>query len=142
MKKIKIAVIGLGYVGLPLARLFSTKYKTIGYDMNKSRVDVIMTGHDSTLEVSDKLLQIALNNGFYCTSKLEKIKECNVYIVAVPTPVDENNRQDLAPLIGASNTVGKVISKGDIVIYESTVYPGATEDDCIPVVEKNLRTEI
>lgn len=134
--KIKIAVIGLGYVGLPLARLFSTKYKTIGYDKNKTRVDALMSGHDSTLEVSDELLQKAITNGFICTANLEEIRNCNFYIVAVPTPVDENNRPDLKPLWGASKTVGKVISKNDIVIYESTVYPGVTEEECVPVVEK------
>lgn len=137
MKNFKICVIGLGYVGLPLARLFSTKYETIGFDMNQRRVDALMSGHDATLEVSDKLLQDAINNhGFRCTTDLEEIKKCNVYIVAVPTPVDENNRPDLRPLWGASETVGKVISKGDIVVYESTVYPGVTEEECLPVVEK------
>ena len=137
MKEIKIAVIGLGYVGLPLARLFSTKYETVGFDMNQKRVDSLMIGHDATLEVSDELLQDAVNNhGFVCTTDLEKIKECNFYVVAVPTPVDENNRPDLKPLWGASETVGKVISKGDIVVYESTVYPGVTEEECIPVVER------
>ena len=136
MKEIKIAVIGLGYVGLPLARLFSTKYPTVGFDMKPGRVAELMTGHDSTLEVSDELLQEAIKNGFVCTTDLEKIKNCNMYIVAVPTPVDENNRPDLKPLWGASETVGKVISKGDIVVYESTVYPGVTEEECLPVVEK------
>ena len=136
MKKINIAVIGLGYVGLPLARLFSTKYKTIGFDMNKSRVDALMTGHDNTLEVSDELLQGAIKNGFVCTTDLKQIKECNFYVVAVPTPIDENNRPDLKPLWGASETVGKVISKGDIVVYESTVYPGVTEEECLPVVQR------
>lgn len=132
-----IGVIGLGYVGLPLARLFSTKYRTIGYDMNAKRVEALMQGHDSTLEVSDELLQEAINkHGFVCTSDINKIKECNVYVVAVPTPVDENNRPDLKPLWGASESVGKVISKGDIVIYESTVYPGVTEEECLPVVER------
>ena len=134
---IKIAVIGLGYVGLPLARLFSTKFLTIGFDMNPSRVDALMEGHDSTLEVSDDLLQEAIEkNGFVCTTDLEKIRDCNFYVVAVPTPVDENNRPDLKPLWGASETVGKVISKGDVVVYESTVYPGVTEEECLPVVEK------
>lgn len=136
-KDTKICVIGLGYVGLPLARLFSTKYKTIGFDMNAARVKALMEGHDSTLEVSDNLLQEAIKkHGFRCTSDLQEIKTCNVYIVAVPTPVDENNRPDLKPLWGASETVGKVISKGDVVIYESTVYPGVTEEECLPVVEK------
>lgn len=135
--EIKIAVIGLGYVGLPLARLFSTKYKTIGFDMNQKRVDALMEGHDATLEVSDELLQDAINNhGFVCTTNLEKIRECNFYVVAVPTPVDVNNRPDLRPLWGASETIGKVISKGDIVVYESTVYPGVTEEECLPVVER------
>ena len=133
---IKIAVIGLGYVGLPLARLFSTKYKTIGFDMNQKRVDALMAGHDATLEVSDELLQEALRKGFVCTTDLEKLRGCNFYVVAVPTPVDVNNRPDLTPLIGASTTVGKVISCGDIVVYESTVYPGVTEEECLPVVEK------
>lgn len=137
MHKLKICVIGLGYVGLPLARLFSTKYDTIGFDMDRKRVDVLMSGHDVTLEVSDELLQDAINNhGFICTTDLEKIRECNFYVVAVPTPVDENNRPDLRPLWGASETVGKVISKGDIVVYESTVYPGVTEEECLPVVER------
>jgi len=135
-KEIKIAVIGLGYVGLPLARLFSTKYKTIGYDFNEHRVKALMTGHDATLEVSDELLKSAIENGFKCTSDLEAIRECNFYIVAVPTPVDENKNPDLTPLVGASKVVGKVIGKEDIVVYESTVYPGVTEDDCLPVIEK------
>lgn len=136
-KDYKICVIGLGYVGLPLARLFSTKYKTIGFDRNQGRVDALMTGHDATLEVSDQLLRDAIDNhGFMCTTSLEDIRDCNVYIVAVPTPVDENSRPDLRPLLSASETVGKVISNGDIVIYESTVYPGVTEEECLPVVEK------
>lgn len=136
MKDIRIAVIGLGYVGLPLARLFSTKYHTIGFDMNQNRVDSLMSGHDTTLEVDDKLLQEAIKNGFMCTTDINSIKNCNFYIVAVPTPVDNNNRPDLLPLIGASETVGQVISKGDIVVYESTVYPGVTEEECLPVVER------
>lgn len=132
----KIAVIGLGYVGLPLARLFSTKYPTVGYDMNQKRVDRLMQGHDDTLEVSDNLLSEAISNGFKCTSNFDEIKDCNLYIVAVPTPVDTYNHPDLKPLIGASETVGKVISKGDVVVYESTVYPGVTEEECLPVVER------
>ena len=136
MKEIKIAVIGLGYVGLPLARLFSTKYKTVGFDMNQARVDALMAGHDATLEVSDELLQSAIKNGFTCTTDIEKIHDCNFYVVAVPTPVDKNNHPDLKPLWGASETVGKVINKGDIIVYESTVYPGVTEEECLPVVEK------
>ena len=132
----KIAVIGLGYVGLPLARLFSTKYPTVGYDMNQKRVGRLMQGHDDTLEVSDNLLSEAISNGFKCTSNLDEIKDCNLYIVAVPTPVDTYNHPDLKPLIGASETVGNVISKGDVVVYESTVYPGVTEEECLPVVER------
>lgn len=135
----KIAVIGLGYVGLPLARLFSTKYQTIGFDMNQKRVESLMGGHDTTLEVTDVLLQAALDSGFKCTSNLEDIRDCNFYVIAVPTPVDRNNRPDLTPLISASETVGKVISKGDIVVYESTVYPGVTEEECLPVVERVSR---
>jgi UDP-N-acetyl-D-galactosamine dehydrogenase len=137
MQNIKICVIGLGYVGLPLARLFSTKYETIGFDMNQSRVDALNSGHDATLEVADELLQDAIkNHGFKCTTQLEDIRDCNFYVVAVPTPVDNDNHPDLRPLWGASETVGKVISKGDIVVYESTVYPGVTEEECLPVVEK------
>lgn len=136
MSEIKIAVIGLGYVGLPLARLFSTKYKTIGFDINQNRIQELMQGHDATLEVEDDLLQEAIRNGFLCSSKLDDIKDCNFYVVTVPTPVDGNNNPDLTPLYKASETVGKVISRGDIVVYESTVYPGVTEDECLPVVEK------
>lgn len=137
MNNVKICVIGLGYVGLPLARLFSTKYETVGFDMNQQRVDALMQGHDATLEVSDELLQDAINNhGFVCTTDIEKIRNCNFYVVAVPTPVDEDDFPDLTPLRGASETVGKVISKGDIVVYESTVYPGVTEEECLPVVER------
>lgn len=136
-KEIKICVIGLGYVGLPLARLFSTKYKTVGFDMNEKRCEALMAGHDATLEVSDELLQDAIkNHGFRCTADIEEIRDSNFYVVAVPTPVDKDNKPDLTPLYGASTTVGKVIGKGDIVVYESTVYPGVTEDECIPVVEK------
>lgn len=137
MKETKICVIGLGYVGLPIARLFSTKYQTVGFDMNQKRVDALMAGHDSTLEVADDLLQDAINNyGFKCTTQLDDIKDCNFYVVAVPTPVDDDRNPDLKPLYGASTTVGKVINKGNVVVYESTVYPGVTEDECIPVVEK------
>lgn len=141
----KIAVIGLGYVGLPLARLFAMKYPVVGFDINQKRITELNAGHDETLEVSDELLKSVLvgenpfntsSNGLFCSSNLEDIKDANIYIITVPTPVDRNNRPDLTPLIKASETVGKVIKKGDIVIYESTVYPGATEEDCIPVVEK------
>ncbi len=136
MEKIRIAVIGLGYVGLPLARLFSTKYETVGFDMNQARVDALNGGHDATLEVDDKLLQAALASGFRCTTDINAIRDCNFYVVAVPTPVDKYNHPDLKPLWGASETVGKVIAKGDIVVYESTVYPGVTEEECVPVVER------
>ncbi|WP_298553424.1 nucleotide sugar dehydrogenase [uncultured Parabacteroides sp.] len=136
MENISIAVIGLGYVGLPLARLFSTKYSTVGFDLNQERVDALMSGHDATLEVSDELLQEALKNGFRCTANLEDISSCNYYIVAVPTPVDTDNHPDLTPLVKASEIVGQVIARGDIVVYESTVYPGVTEEVCLPVVEK------
>ena len=137
MQNIKICVIGLGYVGLPLARLFSTKYETIGFDMNQKRVDQLMAGHDYTLEVSDALLHDAIKeHGFICTTDINSIRNCNFYVVAVPTPVDKNNRPDLTPLLKASETVGKVISKGDIVVYESTVYPGVTEEECLPVVQE------
>lgn len=137
MESIKIAVIGLGYVGLPLARLFSTKYPTVGFDINKKRIAELMTGHDSTLEVEDALLKEAIDkHGFVCTDELEQLRNCNFYIVTVPTPVDINNNPDLTPLYKASETVGRVISPNDIVVYESTVYPGVTEDECIPIVEK------
>jgi len=135
-KEIKIAVIGLGYVGLPLARLFSTKFTTVGFDINQKRVNELMSGHDATLEVEDDLLNDAIKGGFVCSSNLQDIKDCNFYVVTVPTPVDKNNNPDLTPLYKASETVGKVISKGDIVVYESTVYPGVTEDECLPVVER------
>jgi UDP-N-acetyl-D-galactosamine dehydrogenase len=131
----QIAVLGLGYVGLPLARLFSTKYRTIGFDLSQWRVDTLMVGNDETLEVDDSLLKSALANGFRCTTCLEDIRGCNFYIIATPTPVDENNSPDLTQLRKASEMVGSVISKGDIVVYESTVYPGATEEECIPVIE-------
>lgn len=137
IKETRIAVIGLGYVGLPLARLFSTKFKTIGFDLNEARCKELMKGIDSTLEVDNAILKEAIErHGFICTSDIEAIRDCNFYVVAVPTPVDENHNPDLTPLIGASTTIGKVISKGDVVVYESTVYPGVTEDECIPVVEQ------
>jgi UDP-N-acetyl-D-glucosamine/UDP-N-acetyl-D-galactosamine dehydrogenase len=144
MSNKKLAVIGLGYVGLPLARLFATKYPVIGFDINKARVAELMNGHDSTLEVEDGILKSALvqkeelqnGDGLFCSAELEDIIECNYYIITVPTPVDKNNRPDLTPLYKSSESVGKVLKKGDIVIYESTVYPGVTEDECVPVLEK------
>jgi UDP-N-acetyl-D-galactosamine dehydrogenase len=150
ISQIKIAVIGLGYVGLPLARLFATKYPVVGFDINIKRIAEIVSGYDSTLEVEANLLKRSLIStnpanpmienknlcGLFCSTNIEEIRNCNFYIITVPTPVDRNNRPDLTPLLKASETVGKVISHGDIVVYESTVYPGATEEDCIPVVEK------
>jgi UDP-N-acetyl-D-galactosamine dehydrogenase len=148
----KIVIIGLGYVGLPLARLFATKYPVVGFDINQKRIQELRSGTDSTLELTDEILQAVLVNenpfhfspdlvlgsqsGLYCSSDLNDIKEANTYIVTVPTPVDKNNRPDLTPLYKASETVGKVLKKGDVVIYESTVYPGATEEECIPLLEK------
>lgn len=139
----KIAVIGLGYVGLPLARLFATKYPVIGFDINQNRVDELNSGKDSTLEVEDELLQSVIvdepiyeGEGLYCSTDLDDIKECNYYIVTVPTPVDKNNRPDLTPLYKSSETVGKVLKVGDVVVYESTVYPGVTEEECVPVLER------
>lgn len=139
----KIAIIGLGYVGLPLARLFATKYQVVGFDINQNRINELRNGKDSTLELSDEVLQSVLvdqlkvnQNGLQCSNNLEDIKDCNYFIITVPTPVDKNNRPDLTPLYKASETVGKVLKKGDIAIYESTVYPGVTEEECIPVLEK------
>ncbi|MDX1471705.1 MAG: hypothetical protein R3213_09440, partial [Flavobacteriaceae bacterium] len=166
----RIAVIGLGYVGLPLARLFATKYPVIGYDINIQRVEQLQKGYDSTLEVEDEKLQAVLvksiyelhkqpvlelaeiaeirhpelvsgseeekNTGLYVTSDLGEIADCNYYIITVPTPIDKNNRPDLTPLYKSSESVGEVLKKGDIVIYESTVYPGVTEDECVPVLER------
>ena len=142
MRKDKIAIIGLGYVGLPLARLFATKYSVVGFDINTDRISELMSGVDSTLEVDNETLQSVMisedshSKGLFCTNQLEKITDCNYYIITVPTPVDKNNRPILTPLLKASETVGAVLKKGDIVIYESTVYPGATEEDCVPVLEK------
>ncbi|WP_350291631.1 nucleotide sugar dehydrogenase [uncultured Croceitalea sp.] len=142
MNDIKIAIIGLGYVGLPLARLFSVKYPVIGFDINANRVSELQSGTDRTLEVEDSVLQAVIQEspnmktGLFCTNNLENIKDCNVYIVTVPTPVDSTNRPILIPLYKSSETVGQVLKKGDIVIYESTVYPGVTEEECVPVLEK------
>ncbi|WP_074406536.1 MULTISPECIES: nucleotide sugar dehydrogenase [Aquimarina] len=143
MQNIKIAIIGLGYVGLPLARLFATKYPVIGFDINEKRIKELRSGTDSTLEVEDELLKSVLKdtndldkNGLYCSFDIEDIKGCNYYVITVPTPVDKNNRPDLTPLYKSSEAVGKVLKKGDIVIYESTVYPGVTEEECVPVLEQ------
>ena len=138
----KIAIIGLGYVGLPLARLFATKYPVVGFDINTERIKELQSGRDNTLEVEDDVLQAVLQEssnmetGLFCTNNLEDIKDCNFYIVTVPTPVDSTNRPILTPLYKSSETVGKVLKIGDVVIYESTVYPGVTEEECVPVLEK------
>ncbi|MDG1803464.1 nucleotide sugar dehydrogenase [Flavicella sp.] len=138
----KIGIIGLGYVGLPLARLFATKYSVVGFDINTNRIDELNSGIDVTLEVDDVTLQQVLKKentqekGLFCSNLVGELKDCNYYIVTVPTPVDKNNRPVLVPLVKASETVGAVLQKGDIVVYESTVYPGATEEECVPVLEK------
>ncbi|WNH12236.1 nucleotide sugar dehydrogenase [Thalassobellus suaedae] len=142
MNKEKIAVIGLGYVGLPLARLFATKYSVVGFDINEKRISELQQGKDVTLEIEEHVLKAVLKdnadseNGLFCSSNINDINDCNYYIVTVPTPIDKNNKPDLTPLYKSSETVAKVLKKGDIVIYESTVYPGATEDECVPILEK------
>ncbi|RCS27743.1 nucleotide sugar dehydrogenase [Polaribacter sp. WD7] len=147
MTDIKIGVIGLGYVGLPLARLFATKYSVVGFDVNLKRIDELRLGVDKTREVETSVLKQVLvsqnspTKGLFFSSKIEDLKDCNFYVVTVPTPVDKNNRPVLTPLIKASETVGKVLKKEDIVVYESTVYPGATEEDCVPILEKESGLE-
>lgn len=142
MKNIKIAVVGLGYVGLPLASLFATKYHVTGFDINQNRINELNQAKDSTLEVEESTLREVLRTkpnqikGLICSFDIKAISDCNYYIITVPTPVDKNNRPDLTPLYQSSETVAKVLKKGDIVIYESTVYPGATEDECVPILEK------
>ncbi|WP_339695169.1 nucleotide sugar dehydrogenase [uncultured Roseivirga sp.] len=141
MSENKIAIIGLGYVGLPLAVAFAEKYKVFGFDINQPRIDELNNGHDRTLEVEDDLLSSVLakndaKTGLFNTNQLSDIKDCNVFIVTVPTPIDDDQNPDLTPLIKASETLGAILKKGDVVIYESTVYPGATEEDCVPVLEK------
>ena len=134
MNNIRIAIIGLGYVGLPLARLFATKYPVIGFDIDETRVKEINTGEDKTLEIGFEILKSVLvdtptkDKGLFCSSSHEDINNANIYIITVPTPVDKNNRPNLDPLINASQTVGNYIKSGDIIIYESTVFPGATEE--------------
>jgi UDP-N-acetyl-D-galactosamine dehydrogenase len=132
----KICVIGLGYVGLPLAHAFSEKFEVVGFDISKWRIDELTAGHDRTLELSDEQVKEAINNGMKFSMDVDDIKDCNIYIVTVPTPIDENKRPLLTPLIKASETIGKVLKKDDIVIYESTVYPGATEEECVPILEQ------
>ncbi|WP_127019334.1 nucleotide sugar dehydrogenase [Flagellimonas beolgyonensis] len=142
MKNHSITVVGLGYVGLPLAALFASKYSVTGFDINGTRVNELQSGVDITLEVDEEILRSVLKNsnneevGLFCSNNPEDIKNSNIFIITVPTPVDKNNRPVLTPLIKASETVGKVLKKNDIVIYESTVYPGATEEDCVPILEK------
>jgi UDP-N-acetyl-D-glucosamine/UDP-N-acetyl-D-galactosamine dehydrogenase len=143
VKDIRIAVIGLGYVGLPLAAAFAKKYPVTGFDVNESRVNELCKGHDHTLELVDEKLQAVLTPthpvdrpSLFCTANLQDISQCNFYIITVPTPVDENKQPDLSPLYKASETVARIIKKGDTVVYESTVYPGATEEECIPIIEK------
>ncbi len=133
--KIKIAVIGLGYVGLPLAHAFSSQYKVVGFDIAQWRIDELISGHDKTLELSDNQVKEALDNDMIFTKELKDIVDCNIYIVTTPTPIDKYKKPDLTPLLEASKTIGKVLKKDDIVIYESTVYPGATEEECVPVLE-------
>jgi UDP-N-acetyl-D-glucosamine/UDP-N-acetyl-D-galactosamine dehydrogenase len=137
----KIAIIGLGYVGLPLARLFATKYNVVGFDIDTNRIDELKKGFDRTFEIEKELLSSVLvddasRKGLFCTNEIVDIQDCTIYIITVPTPVDKSNKPDLKPLYLASETVGKVLKKKDIVIYESTVFPGATEENCVPLLEK------
>lgn len=132
----KICIIGLGYVGLPLAHAFSSKYQVVGFDINKPRVDELNAGYDRTLELTSDEVNESIKNGMIYSTNMDDIKDCNIYIVTVPTPIDSTNRPDLTPLIKSSQTIGKVLKKDDIVIYESTVYPGVTEEVCVPELEK------
>jgi UDP-N-acetyl-D-galactosamine dehydrogenase len=136
MKQKKITIIGLGYVGLPLAHAFSEKYEVVGFDINKERVDELNSGFDRTLELTSKQVKESLTNGMKFTLDIEEIKDSNVYIVTVPTPIDEKNEPDLTPIIKSTETISKILKQGDIVIYESTVYPGATEEVCVPILEE------
>jgi UDP-N-acetyl-D-galactosamine dehydrogenase len=136
MTNSKICVIGLGYVGLPLAHAFSEKYKVVGFDIAQWRIDELRSGYDRTLELNETQVNEALANGMEFSLNIDDIKDCNIFIVTVPTPIDKHKKPDLTPLIKASETIGEVLKKNDIVIYESTVYPGATEEDCVPVLEK------
>uniref|UniRef100_UPI0040470F8E nucleotide sugar dehydrogenase n=1 Tax=Aliarcobacter sp. TaxID=2321116 RepID=UPI0040470F8E len=131
----KICIIGLGYVGLPLAHAFSKKFQVVGFDINKPRVDELNSGYDRTLELTNEEVNESISNGMIYSTNIEDIKDCNIYIVTVPTPIDSSNRPDLTPLIKSSQTIGKVLKKDDIVIYESTVYPGVTEEVCVPQLE-------
>ncbi|SDW45183.1 UDP-N-acetyl-D-galactosamine dehydrogenase [Lutibacter oricola] len=140
-KNIKVAIIGLGYVGLPLARLFATKYPVVGFDIDKNRISELNKGIDSTLEIDEEILNEVLvkdlnDKGLFLTSEKKELESCNYFVITVPTPVDKNHKPNLTPLVKASETVGSVLKIGDIVIYESTVYPGATEEVCVPILEK------
>lgn len=145
MKKVKIAIVGLGYVGLPLARLFATKYDVIGYDINKQRIKELTQGKDTTLEIESDTLKSVLKNkpndqiGLFCTDTIDHIKDCNYYVITVPTPVDKNKRPNLDALYKSSQAIGQILKKDDIVIYESTVYPGVTEEECVPILEKESK---
>ena len=134
--EIKIAIIGLGYVGLPLAVEFSKKFSTVGFDINKHRIEELQNGYDRTLEIDNNLLA-SVKNDLTFVNEIQEVKSCNVYIITVPTPVDKTNKPDLTPLIESSKMVGSVLNKNDVVIYESTVYPGVTEDICVPELEKS-----
>lgn len=136
MNNIKISVIGLGYVGLPLAVAFSEKYDVIGFDVNSKRIEELKKAYDKTLELNETQMKEAIKNGMKFSKNLDDIKECNFYIVTVPTPIDKNNRPDLTPVIKATQSVAKVLKNGDIVVYESTVYPGVTEEICVPILEE------
>ena len=134
--KNKICIIGLGYVGLPLAHAFSEKFKVVGLDINQPRIDELNSGFDRTLELTSKQVKESIENGMLFTSSLDDAKGCNIYIVTVPTPIDESNEPDLTPIVKSTESIGKILKKDDIVIYESTVYPGVTEEICVPILEK------
>ena len=133
----KIAVVGLGYVGLPLAAAFSEKYEVVGFDVNAKRIEELKSGYDRTLELSNEQMKKAIDNGMKFSLNLDDIRSCNFFIVTVPTPIDKNKRPDLTPVVKATESVAKVLKKGDIVVYESTVYPGVTEEICVPLLEKS-----
>ena len=135
MTNIKIAIIGLGYVGMPLAAAFSSKFKVFGFDLNSTRINELKSGFDRTLELDESAMKKVLESGMSFSSELDSIKEANFFIVTVPTPIDEHKNPDLSPLKGASTSVAKVLKKGDIVVFESTVYPGASQEFCVPILE-------
>jgi UDP-N-acetyl-D-galactosamine dehydrogenase len=134
LHELKVAVIGLGYVGLPLAVEFSKRRPVVGFDINRARISALREGRDTTLEINDE--ELAAATGMQFTCEMEDLKDCNVFIATVPTPIDHYKRPDFGPLVGASETIGRMLKKDDIVIYESTVYPGATEEECVPVLER------